>query len=530
VEDADVCVVCSCDGKECGDDGCGGDCGQCPANHVCQATFACLCVPDCTDKDCGDDGCGGDCGQCAPATKCTFNQCQPGCASDAGCPALAECVDGFCQPDLPDDAVLLAPTEVTSIPSAATQIVKARVVEEGLTEAPGAAAGLTAEIGWGPGGSDPLTAGGWIWASASYEADAADGETWTGKLTGTEPGTYAFTFRLSLTGEQWTYADKTGSKDGFSSGAIGTWTVTPPPAISGLSPDFGTALGGDTVTVNGSNFTAGLTLLVDGAETATVSVSPTAVTFKTSPHAAGSVAVQVKNPDGQAASKADAFAFVLKFTPDVDGDLSEWQELFRLGTNTVTSDWDASLNRLETLYAAYDETHVYFAVAGFCEAQNYIVGYVDADFGLASGTAEMIWLSDNTGNGDLDDALSNILTVTVPGFGGDYGFGSRGMASYKEGGGLGDSLFVGWRQLGPPYNLAWTQGSVVCSSKALEAAVPLSTLYAGGVPKTGSTVAVVVKLTDKYGDKTGLSNQALPEFYDPAAAETLGAVATLLIR
>ena len=51
-----------CGGKECGDDGCLGSCGDCPAGQVCSDGL-CLCAPDCTGADCGDDGCGGSCGE-----------------------------------------------------------------------------------------------------------------------------------------------------------------------------------------------------------------------------------------------------------------------------------------------------------------------------------------------------------------------------------------------------------------------------------------------------------------------------------
>lgn len=71
----------SCLGRNCGDDGCGGSCGKCPAgmpicdNGVCEAE----CVPDCGGIECGDDGCGGSCGTCPEAA--------------------ALCVDGVCTPE-----------------------------------------------------------------------------------------------------------------------------------------------------------------------------------------------------------------------------------------------------------------------------------------------------------------------------------------------------------------------------------------------------------------------------------------------
>ena len=122
--DADVPCVPDCDGKECGDDGCGGGCGKCPLPLLCddgtctepgpgefgalcfedadcvsgwctqiwdsgRCTVLCVeecpeplncerfdwveggfglcvpdCEPDCHQKECGWDGCGGSCGLC----------------------------------------------------------------------------------------------------------------------------------------------------------------------------------------------------------------------------------------------------------------------------------------------------------------------------------------------------------------------------------------------------------------------------------------------------------------------------------
>ena len=96
----DVCVP-ACAGKQCGDDGCGGSCGNCPADQSCQ-DGACKpgpCVSQCAGKQCGDDGCGGSCGTCAPDHTCQAGACtfsgvcaaipQPEPVSDDPLPALS---------------------------------------------------------------------------------------------------------------------------------------------------------------------------------------------------------------------------------------------------------------------------------------------------------------------------------------------------------------------------------------------------------------------------------------------------------
>lgn len=63
----------NCTGKVCGSDGCGGSCGSCKANEVCQGG-ACLCIPDCSGRECGTDGCGGSCAPgCAEGVHCLDN-------------------------------------------------------------------------------------------------------------------------------------------------------------------------------------------------------------------------------------------------------------------------------------------------------------------------------------------------------------------------------------------------------------------------------------------------------------------------
>ncbi len=116
--DAFGCGKCGCKpacaGKVCGDNGCGGVCGQCPGGLACQ-DGACVsqCTPSCTGKVCGEDGCGGTCGTCLGNSKCVNGACESsacvptcdgkqcgpdGCGGSCGvCPQGAECADGICK-------------------------------------------------------------------------------------------------------------------------------------------------------------------------------------------------------------------------------------------------------------------------------------------------------------------------------------------------------------------------------------------------------------------------------------------------
>ena len=86
-----VCVA-DCDGLDCGDDGCGGSCGDCTPPETCDISGLCTCTRDCAGKACGDDGCGGTCGSCTPPATCNASglceclaDCSGRCCGDDGC-------------------------------------------------------------------------------------------------------------------------------------------------------------------------------------------------------------------------------------------------------------------------------------------------------------------------------------------------------------------------------------------------------------------------------------------------------------
>jgi len=96
---ANDCCTPDCEGKECGDDGCGGECPACPDGSVCVGTDCC--TPDCDGKECGDDGCGGNCAVCELGA-CMNNVCvtDPGCVpgDGTGCGGCF-CEDCVCEMD-----------------------------------------------------------------------------------------------------------------------------------------------------------------------------------------------------------------------------------------------------------------------------------------------------------------------------------------------------------------------------------------------------------------------------------------------
>jgi hypothetical protein len=55
-----------------------------------------ICIPDCNDKLCGDDGCGGECGECDTGEVCKSGQCRVVCDVDEVV-CLNECILESCQ-------------------------------------------------------------------------------------------------------------------------------------------------------------------------------------------------------------------------------------------------------------------------------------------------------------------------------------------------------------------------------------------------------------------------------------------------
>ena len=68
----------ACKGKACGEDGCGGQCGECGSDQICSPVlFRCVggCSGTCDGKNCGDDGCGHSCGACPDGQACGAGVC-----------------------------------------------------------------------------------------------------------------------------------------------------------------------------------------------------------------------------------------------------------------------------------------------------------------------------------------------------------------------------------------------------------------------------------------------------------------------
>ncbi|AMY09764.1 IPT/TIG domain protein [Luteitalea pratensis] len=84
----------------------------------------------------------------------------------------------------------------------------------------------------------------------------------------------------------------------------------PAPVVTSLSPVKGPAMGNTDVTINGSNFRAGVSVSVDTLQATIVSVTATRIVARMPAHAPTLVGLTVTNPDSQLVWKPSAYTYV----------------------------------------------------------------------------------------------------------------------------------------------------------------------------------------------------------------------------
>jgi hypothetical protein len=85
----------------------------------------------------------------------------------------------------------------------------------------------------------------------------------------------------------------------------------PPPVIASITPNLGPTSGGQSVTITGTGFVNGATVLIGGAACLgpTVGAGGTSLTCTTGAHAASTVDVEVKNPDNQMSTLPSGYTY-----------------------------------------------------------------------------------------------------------------------------------------------------------------------------------------------------------------------------
>ncbi len=107
-----------------------------------------------------------------------------------------------------------------------TANVYGQVWIDGVTSTPGATAGLDAQLGFGPDGSDPAANAAWSWVDAAFNVDAGNNDEFVASLLPEAVGTFDYAYRYSTTnGRDWVYADLDGTGNGYAPAQAGALTV-----------------------------------------------------------------------------------------------------------------------------------------------------------------------------------------------------------------------------------------------------------------------------------------------------------------
>jgi hypothetical protein len=99
---------------------------------------------------------------------------------------------------------------------------------DGATSKPGPTPSLSAQLGYGPGGSDARSNSSWTWLDATFNVDSGNNDEFKGTFTPDRAGSYSYAYRYSTTGgREWVYADLDGIGNGFDPAQEGSLVVDP---------------------------------------------------------------------------------------------------------------------------------------------------------------------------------------------------------------------------------------------------------------------------------------------------------------
>jgi hypothetical protein len=210
-------------------------------------------------------------------------------------------------------------------------------------------------------------------------------------------------------------------------------------------------------------------------------------------------------PDGRdAGNNLDDFV-VARVTPGAANDL--------VAHDTVPTNWGNLLNQLDWVAVTWSADTLYLHLQARCEDSpntNAIVGYLDIDYGAATGIHQWSELVDLDG-GVQDTALKVHWDATFDsGFGAEFAFGTVGLR-------MPDAQWdpdAGWRRIHAttsPTSFDWYDTNIarmrlLGGPDQVRAVIPLSIL---GV-SAGDRLGLFVRLVDA-DDPTGFSNQCLPQ-------------------
>ena len=115
-----------------------------------------------------------------------------------------------------------------------TDTIYGQVWTQGVTDSPGQGAGILAQVGYGPDGTQP-TGPGWNWFAMSYNVDAGNNDEYSGTFVPTQAGTFDYATRFSGDGgATWSVADLNGPQIDNILDNPGSLVVVPEPGATAL--------------------------------------------------------------------------------------------------------------------------------------------------------------------------------------------------------------------------------------------------------------------------------------------------------
>ena len=131
-----------------------------------------------------------------------------------------------------DFANLQFPSSFLGSAGSSSPTIYGRIYEQGVTESAGASGAVTAELGYGPDGTDPRVDPGWSWFNAGFNVQVGNDDEYQGGFTlPIYNGNYRYTYRFSLdAGDTLTAADLDGAGSNagltFDPMQMGTFSIT----------------------------------------------------------------------------------------------------------------------------------------------------------------------------------------------------------------------------------------------------------------------------------------------------------------
>lgn len=110
------------------------------------------------------------------------------------------------------------PLSLNVTAGASTPTVYGRIYQPTVTEAAGANAAVTAQLGYGPATANPEYEAGWTWVATTYNVQVGNNDEYQATFSAPAAGSYRYVYRFSLDGgASWTYCDNNQSDSGAGS-------------------------------------------------------------------------------------------------------------------------------------------------------------------------------------------------------------------------------------------------------------------------------------------------------------------------